>query len=393
MENLKSIKYKILFPYLGHWQGANYSRFHRMLNMLSKRGHDIYVIDTPLSNIGETSSITIEDLPEINNIKITTVAVNKFFTTKKFPLDKIFKKLIYSLKQTSEIKRTLLEKKMNILYLYNIPHLPLISFANKHRIKIILDIVDDYPDMIRKEIPLLGNIAYRMAINMLRYMIKHSTINLCSSQDLMQRYKLNCIYLPNSVNIQKFSEYSNKGYYLRKEYPESKKIAGYVGSIEDYVNIDLILKAAKKVEENWNFVFIGSGRKFDYLKKSIKELEIKNVFLKGPISYKIVPLYIDSFDVCLNIFKHEDLRESACPLKIFEYAALKKPIISTPLRETKNIAGDNIFYADSVDELKEVLDYLSSKSEEVIIKTNNMFDLVNSKYSLEKIVDQLEKLF
>ena len=44
-------------------------------------------------------------------------------------------------------------------------------------------------------------------------------------------------------------------------------------------------------------------------------------------------------DICLLPFRSDAVSHAACPLKLFEYAALGKPIVSTPVREVERIAG------------------------------------------------------
>ncbi len=58
-------------------------------------------------------------------------------------------------------------------------------------------------------------------------------------------------------------------------------------------------------------------------------------------------------DICLLPFRLNAVSHAACPLKLFEYAALRKPIVSTPLREVQRIAGEFAFFARDQEEMKD----------------------------------------
>jgi glycosyltransferase involved in cell wall biosynthesis len=82
----------------------------------------------------------------------------------------------------------------------------------------------------------------------------------------------------------------------------------------------------------------------------IRELRLANVTLTGGVPHSRVGEYIARMDVCLNVFKKIDVAHSACPIKLFEYLIMKKPVISTRLKEVERIDRYFIFYADTVDE-------------------------------------------
>jgi glycosyltransferase involved in cell wall biosynthesis len=69
---------------------------------------------------------------------------------------------------------------------------------------------------------------------------------------------------------------------------------------------------------------MNSARKFDVLNKTV---------FAGTVPYKLVPEYISCMDVCLIPFaKHKGMdagEDGYCPLKLAEYLACEKPVIST----------------------------------------------------------------
>jgi glycosyltransferase involved in cell wall biosynthesis len=61
--------------------------------------------------------------------------------------------------------------------------------------------------------------------------------------------------------------------------------------------------------------------------------EIPNLKFLGPVVYADVPAYLQRFDVCIMPFKVNDLTRDVNPVKMYEYLAAGKPIVSTYLPE------------------------------------------------------------
>ena len=58
-----------------------------------------------------------------------------------------------------------------------------------------------------------------------------------------------------------------------------------------------------------------------------------NVYLCGWVDYAELPKYIHSFDVCIIPYVINEFTKGIYPLKLHEYLAAGKPIVSTPLPE------------------------------------------------------------
>lgn len=63
-----------------------------------------------------------------------------------------------------------------------------------------------------------------------------------------------------------------------------------------------------------------------------------------------------AMDFCLIPFKRSSISENALLLKLFEYMACEKPIISTELPGIKAVVGNKVMYAANEDEYKEKID-------------------------------------
>lgn len=70
----------------------------------------------------------------------------------------------------------------------------------------------------------------------------------------------------------------------------------------------------------------------DSLKKS-GLLEYKNVKYFGKKPYDSLAGYVHFWDVCMIPFLINDITKATSPVKLFEYMAMEKPVVSTALPE------------------------------------------------------------
>lgn len=114
-----------------------------------------------------------------------------------------------------------------------------------------------------------------------------------------------------------------------------KPIIGYVGTIQDRVDINLLEYLADK-NPNKSFVLVGPLwpvflKKFRKPAIDIKKLKKhKNIYLLGRKSYKTTPGYIRNFDVCIIPHKLDQFIKYTYSLKVLEYLACGKPVVTTP---------------------------------------------------------------
>jgi hypothetical protein len=129
-----------------------------------------------------------------------------------------------------------------------------------------------------------------------------------------------------------------------------KPIIGYFGSLSsDVLNFKLVLKVADKYPHT-NIVLI--GRKT----KDSAQIEKKtNIHLLGFKEYKLLPLYLKQFDVCLIPFHVNELMEGVDPIKLREYLCLGKPVVSTGLPEVVKV-GRILYTADNDNEFITLVD-------------------------------------
>ncbi|MPQ43248.1 glycosyltransferase [Clostridium tarantellae] len=119
---------------------------------------------------------------------------------------------------------------------------------------------------------------------------------------------------------------------LKEVIKSGKRIIGYFGALASWFDYDLIKKIAKELPDHV-IVLIG----IDYDKSLGKSgiLDFKNVYYLGTMDYVKLPTYAKFFNVATIPFVVNEITEATSPVKLFEYMALGKPIVTTNLPECK----------------------------------------------------------
>lgn len=128
-------------------------------------------------------------------------------------------------------------------------------------------------------------------------------------------------------------------------------VIGYFGAIAKWFDYELIKRLAG---ERSNYEILLIGWSFD---GSMSESFISgydNIHIIGPVDYKILPFYAYWFDVSIIPFQINDITRATSPIKLFEYMAIGRPIVSTNIPECRKyqsvlIAKDHSEFIDMID--------------------------------------------
>lgn len=156
---------------------------------------------------------------------------------------------------------------------------------------------------------------------------------------------------------------------------EKKPIIGYYGALASWFDYKLVKEVAK-LRKDWNIVLIGWDYDGSLGRSGLRNIE--NIHIIPSVPYEILPTYAQWFDVCTIPFVINEVTESTSPIKLFEYMALGKPIVTTAMPECKKyksviIAENNaIKFVESIEEGikdKEDREYLKVLKEEALENT------------------------
>jgi glycosyltransferase involved in cell wall biosynthesis len=144
----------------------------------------------------------------------------------------------------------------------------------------------------------------------------------------------------NGSNNKLFSQKEKKTTLIEQLKIKDKFIVGYAGTFGISHTLDFIVKSAPKIydlRKDIHFLFIGSGAKELEMKRIINELNIINVTILPPVQKEKIEDYISLFDIGIVPLKNVPAYLKVIPSKVFELAAMNKPILLGVKGEIKQI--------------------------------------------------------
>jgi glycosyltransferase involved in cell wall biosynthesis len=142
--------------------------------------------------------------------------------------------------------------------------------------------------------------------------------------------------VPNGVDVDHFAKASQPGTPVAEVIARlPKPVVGYLGAVQYWVDFDLVSHAARAHPE-WSFVFVGS---VEPLARVDKVRNLPNVYFLGRQPYADLPEYVAGFDVCINPYILDGVAENVDPLKLYDYIASGKPVVSVDIPAARRFAG------------------------------------------------------
>ncbi len=105
----------------------------------------------------------------------------------------------------------------------------------------------------------------------------------------------------------------------------ARPIIGYVGGLHKLIDYRLLTDMAR-VRPEWSWVLVGPAA------VDVRELvKLSNIHLLGRRPHSEIADYIREFDVCVVPYLDTELTATVVPLKVNEYLAMGKPVVSSAL--------------------------------------------------------------
>jgi len=376
---------KILVTSLPDLKKISPQRPHHLLKYLSQK-HEVTVLCVNAWWLKERQDEYLRS--SLKNVNIYYICENKLSPI----LQEIF--AIKSLKNLGNLDFDIHISLNSLLMSYTV--------AKKLKVPCLFDICDDIISWINSspQIPtLLKSIGKVVGSFMLERNIKITERITYSTEFLKSSYSLpenKSVLIPNGVDTNLF--------YKRNEETKAKErfnisedvlVLGFVGFLGEWVDLQTVFETIKILQDQVKIrlIVVGNGSKFARFKELSKNCGVQeNVIFTGDVPYSEVPEYISYMDICLLPFDTSAVSQHALPLKLFEYMACEKPVISTPLAGVKEAVEDQVLYASNADELKQrILElYHNEELRKRLGKEGRRF--VERNYSWNKICRKFEEV-
>lgn len=203
------------------------------------------------------------------------------------------------------------------------------SFASSTIVYYCVDNFMDWPGLDREVVKAMED-----------KLIRASNILVATSDDLRERLAVEgreVHLMTHGVDYGFFHDAGGE-HRLLKDIPRPR--VGFFGLFDERADKELIAAVAGMMPDV-SFVITGNAETDTAGLRSIK-----NVYFTGAIPYSELPSMASGWNACMLPYKVNRLTDAIQPLKLKEYMATGKPIISTPIKEALKI-NEYVLIADA----------------------------------------------
>ncbi len=193
----------------------------------------------------------------------------------------------------------------------------------------------------------------------------------------------NTYLIPNAADLACFNLTNEPAGHPPPPFPTDRPVVGYYGTLGHWVDFELIDRLAE-CQPDWSIVLIGPMKVPKHMVP-----QRKNIFLVGPQPHSRLVPYARKFSAAILPFLVNELTASVDPVKLYEYLALGKSVVSTDLPEIGKFRG-------LVRVAKDHNDFLACLREEVarpadLALARRRFEFVQE-HSWERRIEEIMKV-
>lgn len=189
-----------------------------------------------------------------------------------------------------------------------------------------------------------------------RDLIQQSSLFVTTSSVLLEKYGQACrrrALVSNGFD-------SNIFKIGKRDLPEPlantrRPLVGFIGTLFGFLDYALIEYCVREHPDK-TFVFVGEVEQSGA--DGVARLKkYSNTLFLGRRPKEEIPAYVASFDLCISPFKVDDVSRSVSPLKVYEYLAMGKPVVSAFMEGlSKDSAGPFVTFAKDKESFSKSID-------------------------------------
>jgi glycosyltransferase involved in cell wall biosynthesis len=201
--------------------------------------------------------------------------------------------------------------------------------------KVIYDITDDWANLKGASRRFIERVKHGDAALTRRA----DCVIVCSKYlyELKKTVEVQPVLIPNGVDVAHYAWIGEPNAPSAAKMAEIQPpVLGYTGSLhEARLDIELVCALAA-AQPHINLVLIGPS--FLSVEAVARLTKFPNIHLIGPVPYRELPVYMQSFNALMIPHVVSDFTESLDPLKLYEYLAAGLPIVATNLAGVRDYA-------------------------------------------------------
>ncbi|NVM52509.1 MAG: glycosyltransferase [Candidatus Helarchaeota archaeon] len=333
---------------------------HHIFERLGRKGYSIWVIDFEIlwDKYEKKSYFQKEKIFQ----NISHVVANNKIEVKRPPILKIplLDKMTIPIFHTISINKIIKNKRIQVIVGQTILNTFCGLILSKiYRIPFIYHVIDSIHSIASDYIP---KYFLFLAKVLEVFIIKHSDLIITVNKGLKD-YIIRLggspektFIVPAGVDFKKYQESKDRSRIRKKlGIKEDDLILFFMGWLYEFSGLkelaEYILKHPKLQAK---LLAVGGGDLYPYLLSLSKKTD--KIIVTGQVPYDEIPIYLSAADICILPAYKNEIMMNIVPIKLIEYMAAGKPVISTKLPGVFREFGKNngILYCDNVGELVQI---------------------------------------
>jgi len=217
-------------------------------------------------------------------------------------------------------------------------------------------LMPEYPHYMWADYPLIRPIWQNTAWGYISFFYNKFEVRTCPSkatQRILKEHSIDAKVVPNGIDVKKFNPKVKPDKFIKKYKLKGKKVVLAVGRIDKEKRFDLLLDAARLIDDpKYVFVIVGKG---NYL-RTYMESKPKNVIFTGFVPEELLPSAYASASCFVNC----SLTETQ-GLTFLEAMATGVPIVSADCKVNRETVSKGGVFFKNTKELVENRDFLNLK--------------------------------
>jgi len=389
---------KILVVQESDWLERGVHQQHHLMERLSLRGHEVRAIDFEIRWHGKPRKELYLKRKVFDGVsktcKESSVKVIRPGILKLPLLDYVSVAFSHGM----EIRRQIVEFEPDVIVGLGILNAFIaMRMARRHRIPFVYYLIDALHTLIPfRQFRFLGKV------------LESDTLSrcdvVCVINEELKRYAVEMGAQPEKVNVVRAGVDTERfnpdvdGQIMREKLGISKDdvVLFFMGWLYPFSGLREVAMELAKVRNdypNLKLLIVGEGDVYHELQQIKKDCSLQQLVLAGWQPYEKIPEYIAASDICLLPAHNNEVMKNIVPIKMYEYLACGKPVISTKLPGIMSEFGfDNgVLYVDQPTEVLKKAIELCDDYGSIIQSWTRVRKLVE-KYSWNKVTSEFENV-
>lgn len=346
---------RILAVQESDWVVRGPHQSHHLMERLSKRGHEVRVIDYEILWRNQKRKGLISKRQIFRNVHKAIdegdVTIIRPSIIKVPILD--YLSLLYT--HHKEIKRQIKEFRPDIIIGFGILNANIaIRLAKKNHIPFAYYLIDELHRLVPHKA--LQGLARYIEIQNMKNSDKVISINegLREYTIQMGAPKKRTEVIRAGVDLERFASADGKS--IREKYglKEDDIVLFFMGWLYDFSGLkEVAMELAKVKNDNTKLLVVGKGDLWNTLQDIRREYGLeKKLIVVDWVKYDAVPDYLAASNICILPAYKNDIMKNIVPIKMYEYLAAGKPVIATSNHGITSEFGNNngVIYIDKPEE-------------------------------------------